>query len=43
MGKIGRAVERIHIPPELTAGIAQSLFLAQNVVSRPGLPDALAN
>ena len=40
MGKIGRAIERIHVPAILAAGIHQTFFLAQYVVGRPTVKDS---
>ncbi len=41
MGKVGGAVERIHIPAKITAGFPAAAFFRDKIVFRPLLADAL--
>src|ERR1043166_4886965 len=43
MGKISSAIERVYIPSVIAFGVAQTLFLAQNVVPRPLRANPLAD
>ena len=43
MREIGGAIERIHVPAVLAAGVAQSFLLAEHVMPRPSLSNAFAN
>src|SRR6185312_9844962 len=41
VGEIRGAIERVDVPAEFAAGVAQPLFFAQNIVRRPDLTNAL--
>src|SRR5580698_4218504 len=43
VGKVGGAVERVDVPAVVAAGVQQAAFLAEDIVRRPVLAQALAN